>query len=231
MQDETIARGQRIEQRVWPMPQRRAVRGAYITLEPLAAGHVPDLWLEVSRYPESFDYLRYGPFENEAALGALVADLAHRGDQPFWAVIPAEGAAQGWLSICDIYQHDGSIEIGSIWFSPALQGTRAGREAIFLLMCHCMDDLGYERLVWRCQAQNAKSFRAAENLGFVHEGTWRNAAVVDGWQRGVAWFSILKEEWPARRKALQDWLASANFDAQGRQFTALRRAAVQSKVD
>ena len=130
--------------------------------------------------------------------------------------------ATGWLSICDVYQNDGSIEIGSIWFSPTLQGTRYGREAIFLLMCQCMDELGYERLVWRCQAQNKKSFRAAESLGFRHEGTWRNAAVVDGWQRDVAWFSILKDEWPVRRKAFSKWLSPDNFDDTGKQLKGLR---------
>jgi RimJ/RimL family protein N-acetyltransferase len=66
-----------------------------------------------------------------------------------------------------------------------------------------MDDLGYERLVWRCQTQNEASFKAAVNLGFTHEGTWRNAAVVKGWQRDVAWFSILKSEWPAKRDAFE----------------------------
>ncbi|MEP5154200.1 GNAT family protein, partial [Planktotalea sp.] len=67
------------------------------------------------------------------------------------------------------------------------------------------------------QAQNTASFKAALNLGFQHEGTWRNAAVVDGWQRDIAWFSILKAEWPIRRAAFETWLAEGNFDAEGRQ--------------
>jgi L-amino acid N-acyltransferase YncA len=85
-----------------------------------------------------------------------------------------------------------------------------------------MDDLKYERLVWRCQAQNAPSFKAAQNLGFQHEGTWRNAAVVDGWQRDIAWFSILRAEWPACRDAFSAWLRKDNFDAQGRQKDRLQ---------
>lgn len=84
-----------------------------------------------------------------------------------------------------------------------------------------MDDLEYERLVWRCQAENAKSFRAAQNLGFTIEGTWRNAAVVNGWQRGIAWFSIIKEEWPAVRNGFLTWLADDNFDADGMQKRSL----------
>jgi RimJ/RimL family protein N-acetyltransferase len=213
--------GAPISQTVWPLPVKTARAGRYVDLEPLSEEHVADLWSAASTAPESFTYLKYGPFDQSASLHALVADLSNRPDQPFWAVTPTGQAPQGWLSICDIFPRDGSIEIGSIWFSPPLQGTRAAREAIFLLMCHAMDDLGYERLVWRCQAQNAKSFKAAQNLGFTSEGIWRRAAVIDGWQRDVAWFSILKEEWPQRRQALDRWLAPENFDGSGHQITRL----------
>ncbi|MBB5515135.1 RimJ/RimL family protein N-acetyltransferase [Rubricella aquisinus] len=206
----------------WPMPERRPFVGRYVRLEPLSLDHLDALWDAVRGADDSFTFLKYGPFAERAELGALLGDLSTRADQPFWAVIPEGQGPCGWASICDIYQRDAAIEIGSIWFAPALQGTRAAREALFLLMCHAMDDLGYERLVWRCQAQNAKSFRAAETLGFTHEGTWRRAAIVDGWQRDVAWFSILREEWPARRAALAAWLAPENFDATGRQHRSLR---------
>jgi RimJ/RimL family protein N-acetyltransferase len=114
------------------------------------------------------------------------------------------------------------VEIGSSWFSPGLQGTRAAPEASLLLMCLGMDTCAYERVVWRCHAQNSRSFQAAINLGFQHEGTWRNAAVVKGWQRDVAWFSILRAEWPACRSALVSWLSAGNFDAQRRQKVRLQ---------
>ena len=191
-------------------------------LDPLSQDHLADLWNAAAAAPDSFTYLRYGPFPTPEALQDLIADLTSRPHQPFWAVIDRAGTARGWLSICDVSQEDGAFEIGSIWFSPALQGTREAREAIFLLMSLGMDTLGYERMVWRCQAQNAKSFQAALSFGFRHEGTWRNAAIVKGWQRDVAWFSILRSEWPACRAALVRWLADENFDAAGRQRTRLQ---------
>jgi RimJ/RimL family protein N-acetyltransferase len=185
-----------------------------------------NLFVSAPRLPyvsaESFTYLRYGPFETRVQLADLVDDLSTREDQPFWAVIGQDGRAAGWLSICDVYQNDGAFEIGSIWFAPDLQGTRGSREAIFLLMCVGMDDLKYERLVWRCQAQNEPSFRAALNLGFHHEGTWRNAMVYENWQRDIAWFSIISSEWPVCRAAFVDWLAPENFDTFGHQKTRLQ---------
>lgn len=214
--------GTKIEECHWSFPKRGKIVGRYVRLEPLSLDHRADLWAVANTAPESFTYLRYGPFENLKALTDLLTDLSSRSDQPFWAVIGQDGVAQGWLSICDVYQSDGAFEIGSIWFAPALQGTREAREAIFLLMCLGMDTFKYERLVWRCQAQNEKSLQAAKNLGFQHEGTWRNAAVVNGWQRDIAWFSILRDEWPIRRRAFENWLSNDNFDVLGHQKSRLQ---------
>jgi len=196
--------------------------GKYVRLEPLSDEHIDDLWSFASVAPESFTYLRYGPFQTREDLAQLIEELSSREDQPFWAVIGKESRAEGWLSICDVYQNDGAFEIGSIWFAPSLQGSREAREAIFLLMCLGMDELKYERLVWRCQAQNEGSFRAALNLGFKHEGIWRNAIICDKWQRDIAWFSILRSEWPQCRAAFQKWFSSENFDDEGRQKIRLQ---------
>ncbi|MEP5151799.1 GNAT family N-acetyltransferase, partial [Planktotalea sp.] len=143
--------GTKIDVSHWAFPNKSDIDGRYIRLEPMSLDHLPELWVAAQSAPESFTYLRYGPFKDQQALATLIEDLSTREDQPFWVVRDETGQAQGWLSICDVYQSDGAFEIGSIWFAPQIQGTRGAREAIFLLMCLGMDDLGYERLVWRCQ--------------------------------------------------------------------------------
>jgi RimJ/RimL family protein N-acetyltransferase len=214
--------GNAINRGPWEFPRKASVAGRFVQLEPLSDTHVDDLWAASQLAPESFTYLRYGPFDTREQLAELIADLSTRDHQPFWTVFGKERRALGWLSICDVYQNDGAFEIGSIWFAPSLQGTREAREAIFLLMCIGMDDLQYERLVWRCQAQNERSFRAAINLGFTHEGTWRNAMIYQNWQRDIAWFSILRDEWPRCRNALLKWLSPENFDETGQQKVRLQ---------
>lgn len=205
-----------------PFPERTVHRGRSVRLDPLTPAHAEPLWPLAAASPESFGYLRYGPFESPGLFTAFVAELAGRADQPFWSVEPiGAGKPAGWLSLCDVYPADSSIEIGSIWFSPELQRTRAATEAIFLLMRHAFDDLGYERLVWRCAALNEASRKAALRYGFVFEGIWRNAAIAKGYQRDVAWHSILKDEWPAHRAALEAWLDDGNFDADGRAASEL----------
>ena len=58
---------------------------------------------------------------------------------------------------------------------------------------------------------------AARRLGFTYEGLFRQAAVVKGRNRDTAWFSILDSEWPALKRAYEQWLAPENFDADGKQ--------------
>jgi len=208
---------------LWPLPERIPFQGRSVRLEPLGREHAGELWQSAQGADPSFAYLRYGPFVSESGLREQVMELAGRADQPFWAVRPeSSGAVQGWLSLCDIYPADGAIEIGSIWFSPPLQRTRAATEAIFLLMHYAMDELKYQRLVWRCASANQASINAAARYGFVPEGIWRGSAFAKSRRLDQAWHSILAAEWPARRAALQAWLADENFDEQGIARTRLR---------
>jgi RimJ/RimL family protein N-acetyltransferase len=201
----------------WPFPERIPFKGRSLSLEPLGREHLDELWRAAEGADASFAYLRYGPFASKGDLLELVIELAGRADQPFWAVRPkSSGVVQGWLSLCDIYPADGAIEIGAIWFSPQLQRTRAATEAVFLLMQHAMDALKYQRLVWRCAVTNQASMNAAARYGFAPEGVWRGSAFAKGRRLDQAWHSILAAEWPARRAAIQAWLADENFDELGR---------------
>ena len=83
------------------------------------------------------------------------------------------------------------------------------------------EDLGYRRYEWKCDALNASSRRAAERLGFAHEGTFRHAHVVKGRNRDTAWYAIVDSEWPRVRDAFRAWLDPGNFDADGRQRRGL----------
>ena len=210
--------GPEVEATPRPLPARVPIRGEYVMLEPLHRRHAPDLWqaAQAGDGAASWDYMGYGPFASAAALAAFVADFAATHDPMAWAVRPiATGAVSGWLTLMDIQPKNAAIEIGNIWFGPALQRTRAATEAMFLLMRLAMDDLGYRRLVWKCNALNAPSRRAAARLGFVPEGTLRAHMVVKGRARDTAFFSIVEDEWPARRDALLRWLDPANFSPDG----------------
>jgi RimJ/RimL family protein N-acetyltransferase len=114
----------------------------------------------------------------------------------------------------------GSIEVGHLNFSALLQKKPAATEAMVLMMQHAFE-LGYRRYEWKCDALNRPSRVAAERLGFVFEGIFRQATVYKGRSRDTAWYSIIDAEWPRLRRAFATWLAPENFDDDGAQRSRL----------
>jgi RimJ/RimL family protein N-acetyltransferase len=169
-----------------------------------------------------WEYLPYGPFASEPDFRSHLASQASSADPLFFSIVPhTTGRAAGIASLMTIEPAHRSIEVGHIWLGPDLQRSRAATEALYLLIAYAMDDLGYRRMEWKCNAANAASRGAAVRLGFIHEGVFYQHRIFKGRNRDTAWFSILDSEWPAIRANFETWLAAENFDAQGRQRQSL----------
>lgn len=201
-----------------PVPPHTPIHGRTVMLEPLHPRHAEELWQASSQgADDSWAYLAQGPFDSMKAMAETVRELAANPDRLFWAVRPrATGRASGFLALLDIQPKHAAIELGSIWFGPPLQRSTAATEAMFLLLRRAADECGYRRLVWKCNALNAASKRAAERLGFTYEGRHRMHMVVKGRQRDTDWYSIVGDEWPRCRDALRAWLEPGNFDLDDR---------------
>ena len=207
-----------------PLPASVKLRGRYVELEPLHVRHAAELWRAARtgdpKADASWTYMGYGPFPTEEAMGKFVADFASTHDPMAWAIRPvATGVVTGWLTLMEIQPKNAAIELGNIWFGPEMQRTRAATEAMFLLLKLAADDLGYRRLVWKCNALNAPSKRAADRLGFTYEGRHRAHLIVKGRLRETDWYSIVDHEWPVCRDAMLAWLDPSNFGPDG---TALK---------
>jgi RimJ/RimL family protein N-acetyltransferase len=204
-------------------PTHRPLEGTRVRLEPLdPERHAEDLLAAAQGDPELWRYLPYGPFADAEELRGWLAERADSTDPLFLAVVDtATETARGVVSYLRIEPEHGCIEIGHIWFGAALQRTPAATETIYLLARHAFDDLGHRRLEWKCDAANARSRRAAERFGFTFEGVFRQHMIVKGRNRDTAWFALLDGEWPAARAAFEAWLSPENFDADGRQRSAL----------
>ena len=205
------------------LPERTPLEGDSVVLEPLdPRRHAIALFTSSSAAPELWKHLAYGPFEDQRAFSKWLDERAATDDPLFYAIVDlAAGGARGMASYLRMEPQHGVIEIGHIWFAPALQRTRQATEAIFLLARHAFDDLGYRRLEWKCDSLNVPSRRAAERFGFVFEGVFRQHMVVKGRNRDTAWYSITDMEWPSRRAAFEAWLAPENFNADGGQRRSL----------
>jgi RimJ/RimL family protein N-acetyltransferase len=214
-----------------PRPDVQMLTGSYCRLERLDPARHADALFSADHADTDgtgWTYLPYGPFVERADYDAWVTDVAAQPDPYFFAVVdteessPTSGCAVGVLSLLRVQPEAGSIEVGHIHFSPALQRRRAGTEVHYLLGTYVFDQLGYRRYEWKCDALNEPSRRAADRLGFQFEGIFRQAQVVKGRNRDTAWYAIIDAEWPQVREAFQVWLAPDNFDAQGRQRSALQ---------
>ena len=203
-----------------PLPDQSPLVGRYCRLEGLqVVRHAQDLFAAYNLDPTgaTWTYLGYGPFPDVAAFEAWMAGAERSTDPLFYAIIDlARDQVVGYISYLRIAPAAGSIEVGSVVYSPLLQRTPAGTEAIYLLMQHAFT-LGYRRFEWKCDALNAPSRRAAQRYGFSCEGIFRQALIYKGRNRDTAWYACIDQEWPALDAAYQRWLDPTNFDEQGQQ--------------
>jgi RimJ/RimL family protein N-acetyltransferase len=174
--------------------------------------------------PTIWTYLYESPFPDVAAYRAYLDSKAAGEDPQFLVITDAQDDRQlGQITYMSIEPDHGSIELGSIWFSPALQRTPAATEAIFLLAANAFDELGYRRLEWKCNALNEPSRNAALRYGFLYEGLFLQHRMVKGRNRDTAWFAITDKRWPAVRSAFESWLDPQNFEPDGTQIRSLRK--------
>jgi RimJ/RimL family protein N-acetyltransferase len=199
--------------------------GQYCRLEPLdAERHATDLFASYAEAPDDRDWTYLFP-ERPAditAYHAYVTSAAASRDPLHFAIVDlASEKAVGTSAFMRIEPVHGVIEVGAVTYSRRLQRTRAGTEAMYLLMRRAFDEMRYRRYEWKCDSLNAPSIAAARRYGFQFEGIFRQAIVYHGRNRDTAWFSILDTEWPLIRDAFEAWLAPDNFDDRGRQRRSL----------
>ena len=203
-----------------PRPPRAANEGRWARLEPLDPDRHAGALFEANALDtegRNWTYLPVGPFATFEAYDGWLRRMAAGDDPLFFTLVDrATDRPVGVASYLRIDPAAGSIEVGHINFSPLAQRTRAATDAMYLMMREAFA-LGYRRYEWKCDALNAPSRAAAERFGFTYEGLFRQATIYKGRSRDTAWYAIVDHEFPAVARAFGTWLASDNFDAEGRQ--------------
>lgn len=208
-----------------PFPAGAALEGRYCRIERLEERrHLNDLYTAVADDDASaWTYMAYGPFENETSFHRWFAASCSQPDPSFYAVVDASSTAKGFASYLRIAPNVGAIEVGNVYFSRSLRRSAVATEAMYLMMRHVFDDLGYRRYEWKCDSLNAPSRAAALRFGFAFEGIFRQATVYKGRSRDTAWFAVIDRDWPKIKRAFERWLEPDNFSADGSQKTSLSR--------
>ncbi len=121
----------------------------------------------------------------------------------------AAGTLVGTSSLMDADPANERIHLGATLYGSRWWGTAVNPGAKLLLLAHCFDDCGYGRVKIQTDALNTRSQAAILKLGAQREGVLRrHTRREDGTFRDTVVFSILADEWPAVRTALQARLAT-----------------------
>lgn len=219
-----------------PLPPHATIEGRFCRLEPInAKRHGAELFAANASATDerAWTYLFSEPFHHYDEFHSYLEKVETSLDPLFFAIVDNKTQRSvGYLSLMRIDHVHGVIEVGHINYSPLLQRTPAGTEAIYLLMKLAFSTLGYRRFEWKCDSLNVPSRNAALRYGFTFEGIFRQAVIYKGRSRDTAWFSIIDSEWRTIKEALEIWLSPDNFELDGSQRTSLAniRQRLESKV-
>ena len=206
-------------------PERIALDGRYCRLEPIDPVRHRRQLFEASTPADAARRFRYlfDPVVTSLEEMDSWLEKAAMSEDPFvFAVVDKRtGRVEGRQNFMRITPAHRSIEIGNIYFGPAISRTPVATEANFLFAKYAFEELGYRRYEWKCDALNVPSRRAALRFGFTFEGHFRRAIINKGRTRDTAWYAMIGEEWPALRAAYERWLDPENFDGHGQQRSSL----------
>jgi RimJ/RimL family protein N-acetyltransferase len=188
---------------VWPELAAR-LEGRIVVLEPLRDDHVEGLraaaaderiWsFMVTDDPEA--WLRQAVAERDAGVRVPFAILV-------------DGRAVGSSSYLSLAPEHRRVEIGHTWMSPSTWRTGANGEAKYLLLRHAFEACGCLRVEFKTDAGNERARAALAALPAQFEGIHRRHMLVRGGvRRDSAWYSVVDDEWPEVRAALEARLAT-----------------------
>jgi RimJ/RimL family protein N-acetyltransferase len=192
--------------------------GSLVRIEPLSAGHLPDLAeaAEEDRAAYEFTWV-----PRAAEVGDYVREQLERsGLTPFAQIRLADGMAVGCTAYWDPRTWANSdrlraIEVGFTWLAGSAQGTGINAEAKLLLLRYAFETLGVVRVDLKTDARNERSRQAIEALGAHFEGVLRSwspswAPGEEGKLRDSALFSVIADEWLTVKSALAARVAKAS---------------------
>jgi RimJ/RimL family protein N-acetyltransferase len=186
------------------------LEGRIVVLEPLGPWHDEPLWEAARADPAVWDWMviRGGDSRELWArwFGYMRAEQAAGRYAPFAQIV--DGVPLGHTSYMNFREHDRSVEIGNTWLGSAAWDTGANVEAKYLLLRYAFDQLGLYRVEFKTDAKNERARRALAALPAEFEGIHRKHMVVrDGERRDSAWYSVIDDDWPEVKAALERRLA------------------------
>jgi N-acetyltransferase len=188
----------------WP-PQPLVLEGGHVRLEPLAPRHAPGLRdaMQDGRLWELWYTIVPSPDAIEAWIDSASAQQAEGKALAFAVVRRRDSRIVGSTRYMNVEPVQRRLEIGTTWYSKAVQRTALNTECKRLLLAHAFDALGCIAVEFRTHWFNQQSREAIARLGAKQDGVLRNhQRLADGSLRDTVVFSIIESEWASARRHL-----------------------------
>ncbi len=178
------------------------LEGRIVVLEPLRPEHVEGLRAAAAD-ERIWRWMITTDVEEWIRRALAATDMYH-------FVVLRDGAVVGSTSYLNVVPEHRRLEIGNTWNNPSTWGTGANTEAKYLLLRHAFEELGMYRVEFKTDANNERARAALAALPAEFEGIHRKHMVVRGGERrDSAWYSVIDDDWPAVKAALERRIAAA----------------------
>ena len=189
---------------------RPTLFGSSVELHPLERHHAPDL-VAAAADGELWN-LKVTVVPNADTVDAYI-DKALKGRDdgtviPFVLVSKATGKVVGHTRFWKVDRANRKLEIGHTWVSASAQRSSINTEAKYLLLTYAFETMRCVRVQFTTDELNEKSRAAILRIGAKQEGIVRHERIMpDGRKRNSVRFSIIDDEWPEVKTALEQRLA------------------------
>jgi RimJ/RimL family protein N-acetyltransferase len=185
--------------------------GQRVVVEPLAAEHEAGL-MAAAVAPEMFKWMPVDMASSPEALHewmtvSLAAAQAGR-EIPYTILDRETSEVLGSTRFLELRLEHLRAEIGWTWVTRGAWRSGVNVETKLLLLGHAFESARVRRVEFKTDARNERSRGALLALGARFEGIFRKHMVVrDGEARDSAYYSVIDDDWPAVKRALQARLA------------------------
>lgn len=201
------------------------ITGKNVALEPLGMRHLSDL--EEAGAAESIWQWLPTPHHLPGSMANFIesAELAfaNRTAVPFATMDLNKNRAVGSTRYHHIVPEHRRLEIGVTWLGANFQRSHINSEAKLLQLWYAFERLNCRRIELKADVQNMKSRAAILRLGAVEEGIFRKHMLYqDGRNRDNVYFSIIDDDWPSVRAALEERLGYPVLPAVTNEFPSAK---------
>jgi len=169
------------------------LQGKLVRLRPVERGDLPNdlLWVndpDVLAYFGS--YLPYNMPKEEAWFESM-----SKAKDVINFAIEYESRHVGGCGFLNIEHRNQSAEIGLFIGDKSVWDKGLGQDTLRTMLDYGFDQLNFHRIYLRVFAENARAVHAYEKVGFVHEGSFREATWRHGRWHDMLFMSVLRREW------------------------------------